>query len=272
MKKILLVIPALGTVYGGPSKIALNFAAALARQGLAVDLVATDADGPGRLDVPLGRWIEQDGYRLRYFARAGRREWKFSPALFAWLLAHAGGYDAAHITSSFNFPVLAAALACRLRGTPYVVAPQGMLEPWALGYKARKKMAYLRGVERPLVLRGARLLHALNGNEAANVAALNLGPRVVVLPNGIGPGETAAPDPADAAAFLLRFPALRDRTLILFLHRVDPKKGLDLLAPAYAGVREKFPQHSTSSSRDRQRAISRRRRGVISATRAWRTR
>ena len=66
MKKILLVIPALGAIYGGPSKIALRFAAALARRGWAVDLVATDADGPGRIDAPPGRWLEQDGFRLRY--------------------------------------------------------------------------------------------------------------------------------------------------------------------------------------------------------------
>jgi glycosyltransferase involved in cell wall biosynthesis len=117
-----------------------------------------------------------------------------------------------------------------------------MLEPWALGYKAPKKMAYLRIVERPLVLRGASFLQALNGTEAANIAALRLGPRVVVVPNGIGPGETFPPDPAEAAAFLDRFPALRGKTLILFLHRVDPKKGLDLLAPAYAAVRARFPQ------------------------------
>ncbi len=116
-----------------------------------------------------------------------------------------------------------------------------MLEPWALGYKAGKKMAYLRRIERPLVLSGARLLQALNATEAANIAALRLGPRVVVLANGVGPEETRPPDPADAAAFLERFPALRGKTLILFLHRVDPKKGLDLLAPAYASIRARFP-------------------------------
>lgn len=240
MKRILVIIPALGNVYGGPSKIALRFAAALARRGLGVDLVATDADGPHRLDVPLGRWIEQDGYRVRYFARAGRREWKFSPSMLAWLLAHAGEYGVAHITSSFGFPVLAGALACRLRGTPYIVAPQGMLEPWALGYKANKKKWYLRLVETPLVLRGARRLQALNGNEAANIAALRLGPPVAVIANGIDAADAqAAPDPAP---FLARFPAVRGRTVILFLHRVDPKKGLDLLAPAYAAVRARFPE------------------------------
>ena len=241
MKKILLVIPALGAVYGGPSKIAFHFAAALAKRGLQVDLVATDANGPDRLDVPLGRWIEQDGFRLRYFSRLGRWEYKLSVSLLAWLLRNAARYDFAHVTSCFNFPVAAAALACRLHGTPYAVAPQGMLEPWALAYKGPKKRAYLRLLERPLVLRGARLLQALNGTEAVNLAALRLRPRISVLPNGIDLEETRPFDSSDATAFFDRYPALRGKTLILFLHRVDPKKGLDILAPAYASIRERFP-------------------------------
>ena len=239
--RVLIVIPALGPVYGGPSKVALNFARALARLGWSVDLVTTNANGPARMEVPCGRWIEQDGFRVLYHPRGFGGEFKCSVPLLWWLLRHAGEYDAAQIHSSFNFPVLAAALACRARGTPYILAPHGMLEPWALGYKSGKKHLYLRLLERPLVLHGARLIQALNGSEAANIEALALGPRVVVLANGITATETLPPDPTDAAAFLNRFPTLRDKTIILFLHRIDPKKGLDLLAPAYAALRARFP-------------------------------
>ena len=241
--KILLLIPALGSLYGGPSKIVPALAAALARRGESVDLVTTDASGTERLPVPAGNWVRQDGYRLRYFRRLGRFEFKLSPSLLAWLWRHAADYDVVHITSLFNFPVLACSLACRWRGVPYIVAPQGMLEPWALGYKSGKKKAYLRLVEWPLVLRGARLIQALNGNEAANLEKLRLGPPVAVLPNGIEAEEALREnDSVDAAAFLDRFPAARDKTVILFLHRVDPKKGLDVLAPAFAAAHERFPQ------------------------------
>ena len=240
--KILLLIPALGTVYGGPSKLLPLLAGELGRRGLQIDLVATNADGAATLDAPVGRWIEQDGYRLRYFSRLGRAEYKLSFALAAWLARHVAEYDLAHIHSDFNFPVLVAASACRWRKVPYLLTPHGMLEPWALGYKAWKKRAYYERVERPLVLRGARALHALNRSEAANIEALKLGPPVVVLPNGIDPSEAGAVGPAKAEVFLERFPALRGKKLILFLHRIDPKKGLDILASAYRQVRERFPQ------------------------------
>lgn len=243
---LLLVIPALGPVYGGPSRIAPALAAALARRDdVRVDLVTTAANGPADLDVPLNRWLPQDGgaWRLRYFPRHGRTELKPSWPMARWLWENVRRYDLVHHQSVFNLSAAGCALACRARGVPYLINPQGMLEPWALGHKAGKKRAYYLLLERPLVLRGARALHALNGREAANLDALRIGPPVVVIPNGINPAESqpAAADAADAAAFRERFPATRGRRLILFLHRVDPKKGLDVLAASYERVRSEFP-------------------------------
>ena len=241
--KYLLIIPALGPVYGGPSKIAPAFAAALARQGATVDLVTTEANGPENLQVPVDRWIPQENgaWRLRYFHRHGRNELKLSVPMFRWLWAHVADYDFVHHLSIFNPSALATALICRARRVRYLVNPQGMLEPWALRYKSWKKQLYFRAVERPLVLRGACAIHALNGREAANLAALNLGPPVVTIPNGFESNEVDGIGAADAEKFVAHFRLPRDRRLILFLHRVDPKKGLDLLAAAFARVRPRFP-------------------------------
>ena len=141
-----MLIPSLSVTYGGTSKTTPALAAALGRRGLSVDLVTTDAAGPRRLKVPLGCWVGRDGFRARYFSRFGNAEYKFSPALFTWLLQHTRDYDLVHINSNFNFPVLACALACRLWGVPYLITPHGMLEPWALGYKAWKKYGYYRWI------------------------------------------------------------------------------------------------------------------------------
>ena len=237
-----MLIPALGTVYGGPSKMLPLLAAALGRRGLSVDLVTTDANGAETLDVPVGCWTQKDGYRLRYFRRLGRTEYKVSVSLVAWLTRHVAEYDLVHVHSDFNFPVLTTAVTCRWRNVPYLLTPHGMLEPWALGYKAWKKRLYYQWIERPLVLRGARALHALNRSEAANIEALELGPPVVVLPNGVDPSEAVVRDPAQAEVFLKRFPIARGKTVILFLHRIDQKKGLNILAEAYHRVRVRFPQ------------------------------
>jgi hypothetical protein len=62
--KILMVIPALGSVYGGPSKVVLELAESLGKLGVSVDVVATNANGTITLDVDLNQWITEKYYRL----------------------------------------------------------------------------------------------------------------------------------------------------------------------------------------------------------------
>jgi glycosyltransferase involved in cell wall biosynthesis len=62
----------------------------------------------------------------------------------------------------------------------------------------------------------------------------------IVIPNGIHRQEFhVLPDPQ---IFYQQFPICRNKQSILFLGRVDPKKGLDLLALAFAKVHQQFPQ------------------------------
>ena len=239
--KVLVVVPSLAPLYGGPSKSVPALAAALARRGLDVDLVTTDADGTAREHVPYGRWIARDGYRVRYFGRTVRSEYKISLSLAAWLFRCARGYDSVHINSNFNFPVLAAALACRWRDAPYVITPRGMLEQWALNYKSGKKALYYKWVEKPLVLSGASAIHALNTPEAENLRSLRLGPDIFIAANGVdvdsGPEEV---NNEHLDLWRERFPETTDKNIILFLHRVHPKKGIDLLLEVFSNLRQRF--------------------------------
>lgn len=240
--RVLIVVPALSAIYGGPSKIASALAAALGRRpGVAVDVVTTNANGAANSNVATTDWQQVGGYRLRYFQRLGRSEYKVSSSLALWLWRYVRDYDAVLVISIFNFPVLATALACRARMVRYLINPQGMLEPWALGYKAWKKNAYYCLIECPLVLRRAEAIQALNENEAGNIRKLRLGPPIVTLPNGVDRSEFEPAPESDVEAFLSRFPQTRNKSRILFLHRIDPKKGLDLLAQALSQVRARHP-------------------------------
>jgi glycosyltransferase involved in cell wall biosynthesis len=239
--KVLVVVPALGPVYGGPSIIVPALAAALAEQGIAVDVAATDANGEERIDLPTSVWLEHAGYRTGYFRRLGTAEYKLSSSLLVWLIRHVHDYQVVHAVSMFNFPILACAIACRLRRVPLILNPQGMLEPWALRQSRRKKLLYYKLIEKPIVLRGATAIHALTAGEARNIAKLDPKSEPFVIPNGVDV-DLPENDANDAEEFFKQYPAARNKKLILFLHRIHPKKGLDLLARAFALVRKRYPE------------------------------
>lgn len=121
------------------------------------------------------------------------------------------------------------AAGLRERHRPYVVSPHGMLEPWAFRHRRWKKLPYFWLIERRFVA-GSRALFVTSQMEAEHLARVIRHPRVEVLPLGCrdrrGPGF-------DEAREALGWP--RDERRILFLSRLDLKKGLDLLLQAMAG-------------------------------------
>ena len=127
--------------------------------------------------------------------------------------------------------------ACQKHDIPYIITPRGMLEPWALSYKAWKKRIYYQLLEKPALNR-ASAIHLLASSELNGVKSLNLKPSLFVIPNGIRESDFSQAVTADI--FYQNFPETQGKTLILFLGRIDPKKGLDLLAPAFAKVCDRF--------------------------------
>ena|SRR5438876_6215270 len=235
--RVLLVIPALSPVYGGPSFSSIGLAEALGRRGLRVDVVTTNAAGPYNLRIKPHQWLAESTYRLRYFRRWGRFEVKFSPALMGWLFRHVVDYDIVHGMSVFNFPSYIYCEACRWRDVPHIIHPQGMFEPWAMSNKGWKKRTYFRWLKKPQ-LRRANVIHCLTKHEAESIAALGVTTSKVIVPNGINFESILK---GDAKAFLLRYPQLANKTRLLFLHRIDPKKGLDMLAESFARLHNQFP-------------------------------
>ncbi|MEP0916926.1 glycosyltransferase [Leptolyngbya sp. DQ-M1] len=237
--KVLIVIPAVSLVYGGTSKLLFELAQALGDRDLHVDVVTTNANGSTNLEVPLCTWQQAGSYRIQYFPRWGVSEYKFSYPLTAWLFQHLRDYDLVHTISLFTYPVAIAHWLCQLYKIPYIASPHGMLDPWALNYKAWKKKAYYTLIERPILCK-ASMIQVLSQSEANAVRSLALPTSLTILANGIHQRDfESLPDPE---LFYQNFPALRGKTLILFLGRVDPKKGLDLLAPAFAQVHAEFSQ------------------------------
>jgi glycosyltransferase involved in cell wall biosynthesis len=236
---ILFVIPALGNVYGGPSKSVIELAQALGKLGIKIDLVTTNANGKSSLDVPLYCWIQEKYIRIQYFPYWAIKDYKISFSLTKWLFQNVKNYDLIHTNAIFSYATLPAYWACQKERIPYIVTPRGMLEPWALSYKAWKKRFYYSLLEKPALNR-SHAVQMLASTEAEGAKSLNLKTPIVIVPNGIHREDFETL--TNPELFYEQFPIARHKTLILFLGRVDPKKGLDLLATAFGKINSQFPQ------------------------------
>ena len=228
--KILQVVPSISLVYGGPSQMVRGFSAALAATGADVTVVTTDSNGDvdeAPLDVPLAQPVPQDGYTVWYFRCSPFRRYKFSLGLLHWLWHHAADYDIVHIHALFSPVSSLAATVLRWRGRPYLLRPLGTLDPADLQKKKQLKQLYAAVLERPN-LAGAAAIHFTSAQEALVSERFGTKTPDVVLPLGVTP-LPAVETEIDVRD---RFGIPCDRPIILFMSRLDPKKGLDFLIPA----------------------------------------
>lgn len=237
--KILIVTPYLGVAYGGTAKVVPEIALELSRLHSRVDIITTNANSKEKINIPLNTWITQENYQIRYFDCWHKNDLVLSFPLIKWLNSHISDYDIIHTNTIFSPLIALVQLICRWQQKPYVITPHGMLEPWALSHKAWKKKIYYALVEK-IALQKASAIQVLASSEGDCLHNMQITAPLVIAPNGIHKQEFV--NLPSAELFYQKFPSTRDKTLILFLGRIDPKKGLDLLAPAFARVIALFPQ------------------------------
>lgn len=231
---ILHVIASVAPRYGGPSFAMPGMARALAARGHLVEVVTTNIDGPGELDVPIGKSVVQDGYSITYWPVQFPRSYKFSLPLGQDVFRRVARADIVHIHSLFLFHGLAAGMAARRSGTPYVVRPHGTLDPYHRSHGRLKKGLYWRLWERRN-LDHASALHFTSGQERDLARSLRLRAPSVVVPLGV---PTPTMTVAEAAGVLSEaWPAAAGRHVVTFLGRLTAKKRVPLLLEAFAGLR-----------------------------------
>jgi glycosyltransferase involved in cell wall biosynthesis len=217
--RIAHVIRSLDPRGGGPQTVATRLATAQARLGHRVTLVA--GEGPA---IPPEGWLP---------ALPGPR-----PAVQE-CDPDAAAYDVLHLHGVWDRILYRTAAAARKRGTPYVVTPHGMLDPWSLAQKRwKKRLALALGYR--AMLDGAAALHLLNADELRLIAPLRLRAPGAVLPNGVFLEEIDPLPPP--AAFADTHPDVAGRPYILFVGRLHYKKGLDYLADAFRIVAARSPE------------------------------
>jgi glycosyltransferase involved in cell wall biosynthesis len=206
-----------------------TLARALSQAGMEVHVATTDDNGPGRLRVPLGVPQQEDGATFWYFPRQ-TRFYTFSWPLTRWLARHVREFDLVHIHALFSYAALPAALLARRAGVPYIVRPLGTLNRWGIENRRPwlKKLSFR--ILESRILASAAGIHYTSEQELVEAGELGVSAHPLIIPNAVElpVGQASGPVPSD-------------RKVILFLSRIDPKKGLDLLLEAFVRVRSRCP-------------------------------
>ena len=229
--KILHVIPSVGPQRGGPSVLMRTLARALSQSGMEVHVATTDDNGPECLPVPHGVPQQEDGATFWYFPRQ-TRFYTFSWPLTRWLARHVREFDLVHIHALFSYAAFPAALLAHRAGVPYIVRPLGTLNRWGIRNRRPwlKKLSFR--VLESRILASAAGIHYTSEQERVEAGELGISAHPIVIPNAVELPVRQASWPVHAIA---------DRKIILFLSRIDRKKGLDLLFEAFARVRNQCP-------------------------------
>jgi glycosyltransferase involved in cell wall biosynthesis len=167
-----------------------------------------------------------------YFPVTWPRAYVRAPRLGRGLEHRVKAFDLVHIHGLYLYPTMAAARACRRKGVPYVISPRGMLDPNAIRLRSTwKKRLYLWLIEKRN-LRGATALHFTSSEEQRLVTQSGWQLPGFVVPNALDLADF--PEPSAEADDLAD--GSNGEESVLFLSRIHPKKGLDLLVPAFAQV------------------------------------
>jgi glycosyltransferase involved in cell wall biosynthesis len=194
------------------------------------------------LDDPAAPWVT--GFPVEVHALGPARlasrfvPYYFAPRFLPWLRAHAQDYDAVIVHGLWQYHGLAAWRALRKSRVPYYVFAHGMLDPWfkrTYPLKHLKKWLYWPWAEYR-VLRDAKAVLFTSEEEKllARQSFWLYRCREEVV--GFGTVEIGGNAEVQRRAFLEAFPALHGKRVVLFLSRIHPKKGCDLLLQAFARV------------------------------------
>lgn len=148
-----------------------------------------------------------------------------------------GAADLVHLSGHWTVLNALAYRATRQRGTPHVVTPAGALR--VFGRSARLKGAYNSVVGRRMVSTAAAHI-AITEAERQDFAAYGVtSDSVAVVPNGVWTQEFVEPDTSAFAELRVRL-GDDSRPFVLFVGRLNPIKGPDLLLSAVAALGDRL--------------------------------
>jgi glycosyltransferase involved in cell wall biosynthesis/SAM-dependent methyltransferase len=202
---------------------------ALGERGHHVEIVTTNADRPGVIEIETGREMDWAGAAATFHPLSMPRSYATSWSMLADLRRRVSTFDLVHIHYLYRFHGLAAAIASRSHGVPYIIQAHGSLDPWHRRQKRWAKDLYHMVIE-DAIIRGAGAMLCTSAREEGFIRRLGYTIPTWVIPIGIDAEDLRAPGAADLCD---RHGIARDAQVVTFLGRMSEKKGVPLLLEAF---------------------------------------
>ena len=225
--KVLQTIHSVDPAGGGVAEGVNQLGAALISMGHQVEIAS--------LDVPEAPFLRNSVLPVHALGPSSGG-YGYSAKFVAWLRQNRNQYDAVVVNGLWQFHSFGAWLALQNSDTPYVVYPHGMLDPWfkkEYPLKHLKKWLYWPWAEYRVLRDAAAVLFTCEEEKllARKSFWLYQCNEMVV---SLGTARPSQDCQRPIIQFFERHPELQDKKLVLFMGRIHPKKGCDLLIEAFA--------------------------------------
>jgi glycosyltransferase involved in cell wall biosynthesis len=223
---------------GGPVVKVRALARGLARRGhqvtvLTADLGIRERIGSG-LEAEHCKWgwrSKQDGVEVIYLSTLGNyRALTLNPRVIGFCRASLRNFDAVHIYGLYDLLGPAVSYFCRRQGVPYVIEPMGMYRPIDRNFQL--KALWHRSVGKAFWQEAAMIVATSEMEQQELLEDGVPAAKIAIRYNGIDPAFYTSLPPC--GGFRAKHGISPEEPLVLFLSRLIPRKGADILIEAFA--------------------------------------
>lgn len=223
---------------GGPVVKVRALAQALAQRGHEITVLTADwglssRNGHGLALERCGSgWrATEQGVQTVYLPSVARyRALTVNPRVIRFCGASLKGFDVAHFYGLYDLLGPAVSFYCRRASLPYIIEPMGMYR--AIDRGLRRKAFWHRTAGRAFCEEARRFVATADLEQKTLIEEGIPARKIVVRYNGVDSDVTAAAD-AMRGRFRQKWAIPSDEPLILFLSRLIPRKGADILIDAF---------------------------------------